>query len=106
MVTEFFLITADTRHERAVYDALVDLPQILELHALYGDFDLLATVEMSDFDELGAFIVNEIRSVQGIRDTETLTQTRFASTDGLSPPGSRREPLADPVVGPPGKGNS
>lgn len=78
MVTGFVLITAESGRERAVYDALVGLPQVVELHALYGDFDMLAKVETPDFDEMGSFIVNEVRGVPGIRDTKTLTQTRFA----------------------------
>lgn len=73
----FVLISADTGKEHDVYNHLLDVPEIVELHPLFGEYDLIGKVEAQDFDTLGHVIVSAIRSVEGVLDTKTLTGTRF-----------------------------
>ena len=61
----------------SVYNALLKVPEIVELHPLFGEYDLIAKIEGSDFDTLGHIIVNKIRTIEGVMDTKTLTGTRF-----------------------------
>ena len=49
----------------------------MELHALFGECDLIAKVEARDFDVLGQLVVDKIRSVSGVINTKTLTGIEF-----------------------------
>lgn len=77
MAVGFVLIHASTGREHDVYNELLDVPEIMELHPLFGEYDLIGKVEASDFDTLGQVITSHIRSVNGVEDTKTLTGTRF-----------------------------
>lgn len=77
MAVGFVLIHASTGEEHDVYNNLLDVPEIIELHPLFGQYDLIGKVEASDFDTLGQVITSSIRSVEGVQDTKTLTGTRF-----------------------------
>ena len=62
MAIGFVLISAAPAHEHEVYNKLSKVPQIVELHPLFGEYDL---------------VVNKIRSIDGVIDTKTLTGTKF-----------------------------
>jgi DNA-binding Lrp family transcriptional regulator len=73
----FVLIHASTGLEHDVYNTLLDVPEIKELHPLFGEYDLIGRVEATDYDTLGQVITSRIRAVDGVEDTKTLTGTRF-----------------------------
>ena len=77
MAVGFVLISAAPAKEHEVYNSLLKVPEIVELHPLFGEYDLIAKIEGPDFDTLGQIIVNKIRTIQGVMDTKTLTGTRF-----------------------------
>lgn len=77
MAVGFVLISTETGKEHDVYNALLSVPEIVELHPLFGEFDLIGKIEASDFDTLGHIIVSSIRSIDGVGNTKTLTGTRF-----------------------------
>lgn len=77
MAVGFVLITAVTAHEQAVYKELSKIKEIVELHPLLGEYDLLAKIEADNFDNLGTIVVNKIRSIEGVRFTTTFTETKF-----------------------------
>ena len=77
MATGFVLITIAPTHEHDVHTKLSKVPEIIELHPLFGEYDLLAKIEGDDFEKLGAIVINKIRSIEGILDTKTLTGTSF-----------------------------
>ena len=55
----------------------IKVPQIIELHPLFGEYDLIAKIEADDFESLGDIVVNKIRTIEGVIDTKTLTGTKF-----------------------------
>jgi DNA-binding Lrp family transcriptional regulator len=77
MAIGFVLIHVGPAHEKEVYNKLSKIPQIIELHPLFGEYDLIAKIEANDFEELGSIIVNKIRSINGVIDTKTLTGLTF-----------------------------
>jgi DNA-binding Lrp family transcriptional regulator len=77
MAIGFILINVAPAHEHDVYNKLSKIPQITELHPLFGEYDLIAKIEADDFEELGTIIVNKIRSITGVLDTKTLTGLTF-----------------------------
>lgn len=77
MAIGFVLISAAPAREHDVYNKLSKVPQIVELHPLFGEYDLIAKVEAEDFEKLGHIVVNQIRAIDGVIDTKTLTGTKF-----------------------------
>ncbi len=77
MALGFVLISAAPGKEHDVYKALLKVPEIVELHPLFGEYDLIAKVEAKDFDAMGKIIVGKIRAIEGVVDTKTLTGTKF-----------------------------
>ena len=77
MAIGFVLICAEPSHEHDVYHKLSNLPEIVELHPLFGEYDLIAKIEAKNFDILGKIIINKIRSIKGVSFTTTFIETKF-----------------------------
>ena len=77
MAIGYVLVTTTPTKEHEVYTELLRVKGIVELHLLFGEYDLIAKVEARDFDELGQLVVNKIRSVSGVISTKTLTGIKF-----------------------------
>ena len=77
MAIGFVLIRAEPTHEHEVYNQLATVPEIVELHLLFGEYDIIAKIEVEDFEKLGSTVVKKIRSIEGVRDTKTLTGVKL-----------------------------
>ena len=71
------MISAAPAKEHVVYNKLSEVPEIEEIHPLFGEYDLIAKIKADDFERLGDIVVNKIRSIDGVIDTKTLTGTKF-----------------------------
>jgi DNA-binding Lrp family transcriptional regulator len=105
MAIGFALLSISPLHEKAVYETLNDkIPEIVEVHPLFGEFDILVKIECNDIDSIGDVVVevhplfgefdilvkiecneidsigdvviNKIRSTKGVLDTKTLIGTK------------------------------
>ncbi|AIY89755.1 Transcriptional regulator, AsnC family [Geoglobus acetivorans] len=65
------------RKERKVYDRLLKLQEVEEIYPLFGEYDLIAKINVKDFEELSEVVVNNIRSIEGVIETKTLTGAKF-----------------------------
>ncbi|AGB04440.1 transcriptional regulator [Aciduliprofundum sp. MAR08-339] len=77
MAIGFVLISTAPGKEHEVYNELKKIPEIIELHPLFGEFDLIAKLETKDFNQLGEIVVEKIRMIEGVIDTKTLTGIKF-----------------------------
>ena len=77
MIAAFVLISTTPAREHNVYNELLKVKEISELHPLFGEYDLMAKIEAKDPDELAQIILKKIRTVEGIADTKTLTGAKF-----------------------------
>jgi DNA-binding Lrp family transcriptional regulator len=71
----FLLINTVPRHEKRVYNQLSSLNEISEVYPLLGKHDLLAKVQMKDYHDLSHFVFNRLRTIKGVKNTQTLTGT-------------------------------
>jgi len=78
MALGYVLINTAPAHEHEVYRKLTKVSEIIELHPLFGEYDLIAKIEAEDYEKLGEIVVIKIRSVEGVLDTKTLTGTKFS----------------------------
>ena len=77
MAIGFVLISTAPTKEHEVFNELTNVREIVELHQLFGEYDLIAKIEANDFNVLGEIVVDKIRSVNGVIDTKTLTGIKF-----------------------------
>ncbi len=73
----FVLISTAPTKEHQVFEELLKIEEILELHTLLGEFDLIARMETEDIYELGRIVVDRIRSIPGVTETRTLTEVKL-----------------------------
>ena len=77
MPEAFVLVKTEPSHERDFYLALTSHEAVKEVHALYGEFDLLAHVSSDSAKNLTALLMKEFRVIQGIRDTQTMIAVEY-----------------------------
>ncbi len=58
--------------DRAVFQAVRELRQVTNLETLYGEYDLLAEIEVKNMDDLDTFVFDSTRTIQGVVKTTTL----------------------------------
>lgn len=66
------LINTNPEKEHEIYNRLVDESNIVELRPLFQEYDLIAKVKTDSKENLGHFISNKIRPIDGVIDTKIL----------------------------------
>lgn len=61
-------------HEHETFNKLSKIPEIIELHPLFGEYDFIAKIQAEDYESLGQIMIHNIRTIDGIIDTKTLTK--------------------------------
>lgn len=72
MATGFCLINTRAGKESNVYHKVQDVPEVVELHPVFGEYDIIAKIEAEDFNHMGRIVVDKIRSIDNVIDTKTL----------------------------------
>ena len=73
----YVLIKVEPSMAHGVYNQLKNLKSIIQVDAVTGPHDVIATVESSDVSSLGSFIINKIRTIEGVNDTLTCHIIKF-----------------------------
>ena len=73
MTIGFVLINVTPGTEKKIFDTMIKWEEIQELYPLFGDYDLIAKVQTSDYEGLSEIVVNKIRALKGVTETKTLT---------------------------------
>lgn len=68
----YFLLNVEHGTVKLVAKTLQNFSEIIDLHEVYGRFDIIAKGEFSDEGHLKNFYQNKLALVTGIRRTETL----------------------------------
>jgi DNA-binding Lrp family transcriptional regulator len=76
MALGFALLSISPLHEKGVFEALNAMVEVIEVHPLFGEYDILVKIECGDIDAIGEVIIKKIRSLKGIVDTKTLIGTK------------------------------
>lgn len=79
MAIGFALLSISPLHEKSVFEALRNIPQITEIHPLFGDYDILIKMECTDIDQIGELVIQKIRSLKGVVDSKTMIGTKSLS---------------------------
>ncbi|HLC37219.1 MAG TPA: Lrp/AsnC ligand binding domain-containing protein [Candidatus Nanoarchaeia archaeon] len=65
-------MTVKKGSERFVGDKLLELKPVKNVHMIYGEFDMIARVDVDNLLDLQKFITEKIRSIKEIGMTDTL----------------------------------
>ncbi len=77
-MTVFILLNVDGRYEQRIFDKLLALDEVREVHAVHGSIDIIVKVTLvrdllsSDAELLSQFILSTIRKWTGVISTQTL----------------------------------
>lgn len=71
-VIGFILISCAPAREVQVYDEVTRIKEVVEVHSLFGEFDIIAKVVADGYTEIGD-VTMTIRELPGVVDTKTLT---------------------------------
>jgi DNA-binding Lrp family transcriptional regulator len=67
----FILISLNEGNEQTVLDELKAMQEVVNAYVLFGEWDIMAEVELSGAEELGSFVMEKIR----VRDDVKLTSS-------------------------------
>jgi len=69
------LIRLDAGKEESVLSKMRDVKGVKKVQAVFGRWDLVATVEAADLTALTSLVIKKIRAIEGVSATETLIST-------------------------------
>jgi DNA-binding Lrp family transcriptional regulator len=72
MTLVYVLIRAEHGKEGLVKNALSKFDEIIEIHEVFGRYDILAKVQTVDTEKFRRFVKNKVRILEGIKSTEPL----------------------------------
>jgi len=59
-------------YEYDVYNKLLKVPEVTEIHSLFEEYDIIAKIEAEDFEKLEEIVTDKIKSIKGVINTKTL----------------------------------
>lgn len=77
-MTVFILLNVEGRHEKRIFEKLISLDEVREVHSVHGSTDIIVKVKLtrdllsSDGELLTEFILSTIRKWTGVTSTQTL----------------------------------
>jgi len=72
MVAAYILIISESGAEKHIVEELLDEDGIEDADLVYGEYDIIAKVNIPDISMLADFILEKIRPINGIKRTSTL----------------------------------
>jgi DNA-binding Lrp family transcriptional regulator len=73
MATAIVLISTQPGFENSICETLTGMPEVVESMVLFGEYDAYCKILMPDFSSLSTFILRNIRTIDGVISTTTLT---------------------------------
>jgi DNA-binding Lrp family transcriptional regulator len=73
----FVLISTNAGKEREVFEMLERMKDIVELHSLFGEYDIIAKIVTDSPNSLNSIVNAKIRTIPNIAATNTLVGIKF-----------------------------
>ena len=68
----FVLISLNQCDEQQVLDELKELEEVKNAFILFGEWDILAEIELQEAEHLGTFVMDKLRSREDVKLTSSL----------------------------------
>ena len=72
MATGYVLVNVEPGMEFSVFETVKELDKVADATLLFGDYDIIIKVIAEDMSTISAFVVENVRQVEGVLDTKTL----------------------------------
>ena len=73
LATAIVLISTKPGLEKRISQTLSEMSEVVESMVLFGEYDAYCKIVMPDFTTLSTFILSNIRTIDGVISTTTLT---------------------------------
>jgi len=83
MITTIVLIKVDPASITRAARRLAGLDGVTEVYSVSGEWDLVAIVRVSEFDEIARVVTEQFSQIEGLTRTQTLTAFRAYSKGDL-----------------------
>ena len=77
MPEAFVLFKTQPAQEREVYLSLMEHSAVAEVHALYGEFDLIVRLSVDNSQNLTEMLMTDFRQIKGVKDTQTMIAVEY-----------------------------
>lgn len=68
----YLLISLKEANEVDIFSELEDMKEVEEVHILFGEWDIIAKINLESPEALGTFVMEKIRSIPEVNLTSTL----------------------------------
>lgn len=72
----YILISCGKGKENDIFEKLSDEPEVIGSHMIFGEWDIMLKVDVESPEELGTFVVDKIRPLDGVNLSSTLIVAR------------------------------
>jgi DNA-binding Lrp family transcriptional regulator len=73
MAIGFALMRVSLSHENEIFNKLSKIPEVIELHPVSGEYDIIAKIQAKDYKSIAEIILQKIKTIEGIIEIKTLT---------------------------------
>lgn len=76
MVTALVMIQAERHRIQSTAEALAGVPKVREVYSVTGDWDIVAIIKISNYEELDDIVTGHLRQLPSIVRTQTMMAFR------------------------------
>jgi DNA-binding Lrp family transcriptional regulator len=76
MISAYVLGKVEAGTEKEVLNSLKNIKEMKKASLTYGTYDLCIEAQFKTMEELDNFVINELRKINGIKETVTLIASR------------------------------
>ena len=75
--TSYILINVSMGSARSVYEKLQLLGNVQQVDAITGPYDIIATMQGNDYNEIAWIVLDKIQTIDGVTSTLTCNVVNF-----------------------------
>lgn len=77
MAEAYVLLKVRPGYERSIVKELKDMPEIVDINELYGEWDIITKASVARIDDLDALLSDKMRRIEGITLTSTMIVANY-----------------------------
>ncbi len=70
-MTAYILLNVDMSAQNDVFETIKTMEEAREVYMIFGAFDIIIKAEFQDNDQLSNFVVDKLKSLEGVLETQT-----------------------------------
>ena len=70
-VTAYILLNVEMTNQNSVFETVKGMDETREIYQIFGAFDIIIKAEFQDNEQLSNFVIDKLKSLEGVIDTQT-----------------------------------